>query len=94
VHNINANLGYQFSKSFYASVSGKYVGDRNDVGGYKTPDVRLDSYFLVGAYAEYQTMGALKVFADFQNIGNKKFYDVRGYNGIPTIFTLGATYNL
>jgi vitamin B12 transporter len=94
VHNINANLGYQFSKSFYASVTGKYVGDRNDVGGYKAPDVRLDSYFLVGAYAEFKPWEALKVFADFQNIGNKKFYDVRGYNGIPTIFTLGATYNL
>lgn len=93
-HNINATAGYQFTKGFYLSVSGKYVGDRYDVGGYKVADIRLDSYFLLGAYAEYKFSDALKVFSDIQNIGNKKFYDVRGYNGIPTLFTIGGTYNL
>jgi vitamin B12 transporter len=93
-HVINANIGYQFTKGFYASVSGKYVGARNDVGAYKKPDVALESYFIAGAYAEYKFGELLKVFIDFQNIGNKKFFDIRGYNGIPTVFNLGATLNL
>lgn len=93
-HNINVTAGYQFTKGLYASVSGKYAGDRYDVGGYKTADVRLDSYFIVGAYAEYKFGEMLKIFADIQNIGNKKFYEVRGYNGIPTLVTIGGTYNL
>jgi vitamin B12 transporter len=92
-HNINVTVGYQFSKGLYASVSGKYVSSRYDVGAYKKPDVLLDSYFLVGAYAEYTFGGQLKIFADAQNIFNKKFFEVRGYNGIPSIFNIGATFN-
>ncbi|MEO8172358.1 MAG: TonB-dependent receptor [Sediminibacterium sp.] len=92
-HNFNITAGYQFSKGLYASVSGKYIGDRYDVGGYKKADVRLDSYFIVGVYAEYKFADYLKIFGDVQNIGNKKFYEVRGYNGIPSIFNIGATFN-
>jgi vitamin B12 transporter len=92
-HNINITAGYQFSKGFYASVSGKYVSSRYDVGAYKKPDVLLDSYFLLGAYAEYKFGDMLKVFADVQNITNKKFFDIRGYNGIPSMFNIGATFN-
>jgi vitamin B12 transporter len=92
-HNINITAGYQFSKGFFASVNGKYVGDRYDVGAYKKPDVLLDSYFLLSAYAEYKFGDMLKVFADVQNITNKKFFDIRGYNGIPSMFNIGATFN-
>jgi vitamin B12 transporter len=92
-HNFNITAGYQFSKGFYASASGKYIGDRYDVGGYKKADVRMDSYFIVGVYAEYKFADYLKVFSDVQNIGNKKFYEVRGYNGIPSVFNIGATFN-
>ena len=92
-HNFNITAGYQFSKGLYASVSGKYIGDRYDVGGYKKADVRLDSYFIVGVHAEYKFADYLKVFGDVQNIGNKKFYEVRGYNGIPSMFNIGATFN-
>jgi vitamin B12 transporter len=92
-HNINITAGYQFSKGFYASVTGKYVSSRYDVGAYKKPDVLLDSYFLLSAYAEYTFGDMLKVFADVQNITNKKFFDVRGYNSIPSMFNIGATFN-
>jgi vitamin B12 transporter len=93
-HSVNVTAGYQFSKGFFASLTGKYIGDRYDVGGYKRADVRMDSYFIVGAYAEYKFADFLKVFADVQNIGGKKFFEVRGYNGIPSMFNVGATVNL
>jgi vitamin B12 transporter len=32
----------------------------------------------------------MKFFADAQNITNKKFFDVRGYNSIPFVFTAGV----
>jgi vitamin B12 transporter len=92
-HSLNITAGYQFSKCLYASVSGKYIGDRYDVGAYKKADIRLDSYLIVGAYAEYKFADYLKVFGDVQNIGKKKFFDIRGYNGIPSIFNIGATFN-
>ncbi|RYZ30303.1 MAG: TonB-dependent receptor [Chitinophagaceae bacterium] len=90
-HNVNLTAGYQVKNGPFISVSGKYVSDRYDVGGYQLADVLLNSYFLMNAYAEYQLGPLLKVFADAQNITNKKFFDVRGYNSIPFIFNGGIT---
>lgn len=92
-HNINVVAGYQFSEGFYVSVSGKYVSSRYDVGAYKKPDVLLGSYFLLGAYAEYKTGTHFKFFADVQNIANVKFFDVNGYNSIPSLLNAGITFN-
>ncbi len=93
-HNINVNVGYQFAPSLYISVSGKTVSKRNDVGGYKKTDVELDGYFLLGAYAEYKLKKQLKFFVDAQNITNKKFFDNRGYNAIPTMVNGGVSFSL
>ncbi len=92
-HNINITAGYLFSKGFYASVSGKYVSSRNDVGAYKKADVLLDDYFILGAYAEYKPTDFMKFFIDVQNLTGRKFYDLRGYNSIPVMFTAGITIN-
>ena len=92
-HSVNITSGYQFTKGLYASINGKYISSRYDVGGYKKADVLLDSYFLLGVYAEYKFGDYLKVFTDVQNITNKRFYEVRGYNAIPAMFTIGATFN-
>ena len=93
-HSINLSLGWQANKQCYVSVSGKYVSDRYDVGGYKKADVNLDAYFLLSAYAEYQMNKAIKIFADAQNITQQKFFDVRGYNSIPFILNAGITIHL
>ena len=90
-HNINLTAGYLFKKGFYASVSGKYISSRNDVGAYKKADVMLDDYFILGAYAEFKPNNFLKFFVDLQNIADRKFYDLRGYNSIPTMLTAGIT---
>ena len=93
-HNFNISAAYNFDNGLYISVSGKYVGKRYDVGGYKVKDVKLDSYFLMNAYAEYKFKKYIKIFADAQNVTNKKFFDVAGYNSIPFLFTGGITFDL
>jgi vitamin B12 transporter len=93
-HTINMTAGYQFTKGLFASLSGKYVSDRYDVGAYKKPDVMLDSYFIMSAYAEYLFNEKTKLFADMQNITNRQFFEIRGYNGIPPMFNIGVTINL
>lgn len=93
-HNFNITAAYNFDNGLYISASGKYVGKRYDFGGYKVKDVQLDSYFLLSAYAEYKFKKYIKLFADAQNITNKKFFDVAGYNSIPFLFTGGITFNL
>ncbi len=88
----NLDAGYRFSNAFFAGISARAVSDRYDVGGYQKNDVLLDSYFLLGAYAEYKWKDRLKFFVDAQNIGNKKFFDLRGYNSIPFLLSGGVTF--
>jgi vitamin B12 transporter len=92
--NFNITAGYQFCKNVFVSVSGKSVSSRYDVGGYKKDDVLLKSYFLLSAYAEYKYGAHVKFFADLQNITNKKFFDVRGYNALPFLMNGGISFNL
>ncbi len=92
-HTINATLTAQPLSKLSVSVSGKYVSKRFDVGGYQKADVELKGYFLLGAYAEYKHNEHVKFFADAQNITNKKFFDVRGYNSIPFLFHTGLSFN-
>lgn len=92
-HMFNITAGYQVGKRLYASVNCRYVGDRYDVGAYRRADVAMDSYFLLGAYAEYRVEDRLKLFVDWQNMGNRKFFEIRGYNGIPSLVNAGVTFN-
>ncbi|MEI9956336.1 MAG: TonB-dependent receptor [Ferruginibacter sp.] len=59
-NNVNLNIGYQFTKDIFASITGKSVSKRYDVGGYQKEDVLLDSYFLLSAYAEYKYQDHVK----------------------------------
>jgi vitamin B12 transporter len=92
-HSFNISASYNFHNGLYLSASGKYVGKRYDVGGYQVPDVQLGRYFLLNTYAEYKFNEYVKLFADAQNIANKKFFDVAGYNSIPFLFNGGVTVN-
>lgn len=89
-HSFNVNAGYTIRK-FYISVAGKYAGKRYDVGGYKKADAKLDSYFILSAYSDFKFNKHLKVFVDAQNITDKEFFDVRGFNSIPFTFNAGVT---
>jgi len=90
---LNATIGYQFTPGLYVSVGGKTVSKRYDVGGYQLADVLLDNYFLLNAYAEYKVNDNLRFFADAQNLTDKKFFDIRGYNAIPLLVSGGITFN-
>lgn len=92
-HSINITAGVEPLKGLYVSLSGKYVSRRFDIGGYQKADVPLDSYFLLGAYAGYTLNEHVKFFADAQNLTNKKFFDVRGFNSIPFLYNTGITFN-
>ncbi len=83
-HSFNLIAGYTINNHLYFRMGTKYVSSRYDFGGFK-----LDEYMLVNAYAEYKFNSKVKLFADFQNIGNVKFFETRGYNSIPRYLTGG-----
>ena len=89
---MNIITSYRFGNPLFISVSGKYVSSRYDVGAYKKPDLLLSSYFLLGAYAEYKTGTHWKLYLDVQNLLNRKFFDVSGYNSLPSLFTAGISF--
>ncbi len=93
-HTFNMQAGYQFSNGLYISMGLKYAGKRYDAGGYKQPDIALDSYTILNAYAEYRWKKWLKLYVNAQNITNKKFFDIRGFNSIPFMFQGGTTISL
>jgi vitamin B12 transporter len=92
-NNFNVTMGYQFCKDVFVSITGKSVSSRYDVGGYQKEDVLLDSYFILSAYAEYKYTANVKFFANLQNMTNKKFSDLRGYNAMPFLINGGITFN-
>ena len=92
-HNINITAGWQATNELFISLTGKYVSSRYDVGGYAKKDVQLGDYFIAGANASYTLNKNFTLFANAQNITNKKFFDVRGYNSIPAIVNVGLTAN-
>lgn len=93
-HHINISLGYDITSKLFASISGKYVSSRYDVGGFKKADVHLNGYFLLQGYAAYKVFNSLKLFTDIQNITNQKFFDVWGYNSIPLLVNVGVNIKL
>jgi len=93
-HSINIHAGYQFNNGLYVSAGVKYTAKRYDSGGYQQQDIKLDSYLLLNAYAEYKYSKWLKFYADAQNLTNKKFFDIRGFNSIPLMAQAGVSINL
>ena len=92
-HNLNATVGYQVCKPAFISLTAKAVSKRFDVGGFMANDAQLDSYVILGAYGEYKLNKYFKAFVDAQNITDKEFFDVRGYNSIPFTLNAGVTFN-
>lgn len=92
-HSINASADFRIGKSITLSANLKYVSDRYDVGGYRLKDAMLDGYTMLGAHGSYLLNKTLDIFADFQNITNKKFYDARGYTSIPFLAVGGLNFS-
>jgi len=95
-HTVNVTLGVRPVPALFLSLTGHYESKRYDIGGYDAsfnplPDVVLNPFLILNAYAEYRIIRRLKLFAQGRNILNKKFFTIYGYNSIPAMFTAGAT---
>jgi vitamin B12 transporter len=80
------NVGY---KKWDVSISGRYISSRYDVGGYATPDVKLDYYTLLNAHIQYKENNWLSFFVDVQNILQDRFQEIYGYNTIGRTIQIG-----
>jgi outer membrane cobalamin receptor len=59
------------------------------VGGYASPDVKLDYYTLLNAHLQYQASTRLSFYVDIQNILQDHFQEIYGYNTIGRSLQIG-----
>jgi len=93
-HTLNCTIGYQVTPKLFASIHTRVVSERKDFGGYKKADANLPAYTIFNLYAGYKLANFGNVFIDAQNLLNKKFFEVYGYNSIPFMLNAGFSIEL
>lgn len=89
-HSLQVQYHIDLNKKWQASLTGRYISSRYDVGGYATPDVKLDYYTLLNAHIQYKASTHLHFYLDAQNLLNDRFQEIYGYNTIGRIFQIGV----
>jgi vitamin B12 transporter len=88
-HSLNLILNYEISTKLFASISSKFLSARYDIGGYEQADVVLQPYTIFNGYGSYKMSDKVSFFIDAQNLFNKKFFDIYGYQSIPFMISGG-----
>jgi len=93
----NTTIGYQVTKSLYASIGFRWVDKRQDPWfnptTFDTEIKELKGYYNADVYVSYQAAKQVKIFADFRNITDRVYFDLYGYNSRRMNFMAGAIVN-
>ena len=92
-HSLNLQWHYTINAKLDASLTGRFISERKDVGGYASPDVTLSYYTLLNAHLQYKWNKRLVLFANGQNLLNDNFSEVNGYNAIGRMVQFGIRLN-
>jgi vitamin B12 transporter len=98
-NSLGVNVGYQFSRSFFASLNLKTFGERTDtffdLSDFSSKSITLSPYQLLDIYAEYSWLaGRLKWFADARNILNQRYFESYGYATLRFNVSTGVSCKL
>lgn len=81
-HLANVGLAYQITEKLGADVNVSYTGKRMDTyysPTYSTHKVKLPSYTLANLGVNYKVADSLTIYANLNNVFNKKYENVLGY---------------
>ena len=81
-HLANAGLAYQITEKLGSDVNLSYTGKRMDTyysPTYSTHKVKLPSYTLANLGVNYKVVDNLTIYANLNNVFNKKYENVLGY---------------
>lgn len=92
-HSVNAQWNYAINTKWNSSLTGRFISERKDVGGYAAPDVTLGYYTLLNASLQYKWTKRFVVFANGQNLLNDQFSEINGYNAIGRMIQFGIRLN-
>ncbi len=77
-HAFNIIVGINPVKSLYLSTAVRAVSHSFEPL-FDAPPYKLHGYYTLNAYGTYTIIKSLKLFADFQNITDQKYFDQRGF---------------
>ena len=89
----NLSLNDQVTKDLFFSIHVKTVSKAFEPK-YDGPSFELKGYYTVGFYGQYNFNKAFRIFADFENITDQKYFETRGYNSKGFNFNAGAKFSL
>ncbi len=81
----------QATSKLYVSANFRSYGQRGDYN-YPT-NVTLPAYQLLDGYAQYGINGRVRVFVNVNNILDKRYQEIYGYNTMGTNFNAGISFN-
>jgi vitamin B12 transporter len=92
---VNASVGVQATKGLFLSIALRTVGQRIS-SIYGGPRAQADgfAYYTLNGYAEYRFGKRLKLFADFKNITDQRYFDIPGYTSFGFNFMTGISVHL
>ena len=82
MHTANAGLAYQITEKLGTDVNVSYTGKRMDIyysKTYSAHKVKLPSYTLANLGVNYKVADSLTIYANLNNVFNKKYENVLGY---------------
>jgi vitamin B12 transporter len=88
-HVVNAGIVYNVFRNLSLGINGKFVSNFYDYG-LASDDYKMKSYLIFNTQLSYQIKRHWILYLNSQNITNKQFFDVRGYNSIPFLFNMGV----
>ncbi len=92
-HTFNITVSYQTSENLFISTHFKTVNKFYE-GQYAAAPYQINGYYTLDIYGEYKLDKKCKLFIDFQNITNQKYFDLRGFNSKRFNFNAGVNLNL
>lgn len=91
-HALHVNLGLQLTTSLYLGARFRYLSERLEAI-YGAVPVPLSDYGTIDFQTRYTFSKAWAVFANLQNITNRKYFDNLGYNARGFNGTIGIQFN-
>lgn len=90
---INLHAGFEICKNWNMNIGVQTISKRFEAVFNAAP-IEMPAYYIWNVYSNYQVNKNITLFADFKNITNEKYFEVRGYNSRRFNFMAGATINL
>ncbi len=85
-HSASINANYQYTEKLSSNIGIRYMGEREDRGA------TLDDYNILNIAATYQVHPRIAVFGRVENVLDKEYENITGYNTEPLSAYIGVSF--